>query len=188
MAARSATLSGTSAYELEHVGAIPEIPLERPRRRVYPETGKRVKVNPQTEERLREWARERSAARTVTKQSVSPFAVVGFFCIGIMLVILLASYIQLTELSAESARLETELSELNDTAQKLNIAYTSAFNMAEIESYARNNLGMSEPSSSQIYYLESQSEDRSYILVTEGDGRDFGILTTIMDFFSSLRP
>jgi len=190
MFANSISVAGTSsAYDLERIGAIPEIPLEIPKRRperVRVKTGEPVRVSPETERRLRERARERAGAKTVNGQFVSPFAVVGFLCVGFMLILMLISYTQLAVATDQAAKLETELAALNETANQLEVDYESAFNIVEIENYARNILGMNVASSNQIRYLENVQEDRSYIFVQQEEHRDFGILTSISDFFSSL--
>lgn len=175
--ARRATVVGSSAYELERVGAIPEIPLERQRR--IPR--ERVPVRPETGERTR----ERAGAKAKQRQYVSVFAVVGTVCVCVMLLLVLISYIQLAVLTNETAGMEAQLSQLKEDASLMEVEYDRAFSLNDVEDYARNILGMTKPAQGQTYYIENSLKDEATIL-DQGALKDFGVLGSIASFFSSI--
>ena len=97
-------------------------------------------------------------------QSVSPFAILGFAIAAVLLVISLMARIQFTQVSAETASLQSQLSQLTEQQSKLTIAYESALNLTDIENYAMNNLGMQKPQADQIRYISSSAQDKAEIL------------------------
>lgn len=180
MASR-ATVVGSSAYELERIGAIPEIPFERPGH--IPR--ERVPVRPETEERVNDRARERARTKARQGQYVSAFAVIGTICVCILLIFVLISYIQLSVINDKTADMETELSLVQEETELLEIKYEGAFNLNDVEDYARNILGMTDPAQGQTYYLENSLGDETRIL-NQGALKDYGILGPITSFFSSI--
>lgn len=189
MAARRATVVGSSAYELERIGVIPEIPLERPRdlprQRGYEREREHVEVRPETEERIRQRARSRAMQKAARSQYVSAFAVVGAIAAFVMVVFMLMIYVQLTVITGETTALETQLEELQLEQDSIAAKYNSTVNLGVIEDYARNVLGMTEPAEGQIFYLENKLEDEAVIL-NQDAVKDFGVLSVITSFFSSI--
>ena len=180
MASR-ATVVGSSAYELERIGAIPEIPFERPGH--IPR--EHVPVRPEIEERVKDRAKARAMAKAKQGQYVSAFAVIGTVCVCILLVLVLISYIQLSVITDEMAGMENELSLVQEEAELLEIKYERAFNLNDVEDYARNVLGMTEPAKGQTYYLENSLGDEATVL-DQGALKEYGILGSITSFFSSI--
>lgn len=186
MAARSATAaSSSSAYELESIGAIPEIPLERPREipRERYDGRRRVEVSEETEEKIKQRARARTVAKN--RQYISVFAIVGSITAVVLIVLVIFSYIQLAVLTDETAKLETELQEVAETNESLSVEYDNEFNLTYLEDYAKNILGMAEPAEGQVYYLENGLKDEASVL-DKSVIKDYGILSAITSFFSSL--
>lgn len=179
--ASRATVVGSSAYDLERIGAIPEIPLEKPRHTprgaVRPETETREQANQQLKQRARTRSRQ--------GQYVSVFAVMGTVCVCALLFLVVCSYMQLSVLTAETAELETQLEKIKEDTSVLEAEYDSAFNLTEIEEYARNVLGMAEPAQGQTFYLQNSLEDKAVILDREGL-KDYGVLSSITAFFNSI--
>lgn len=189
MAMRKATVVGSSAYDLERIGAIPEIPFDHPREfpKRIPDHRERERVNvrPETEERVKERARTRSREKARQGQYISVFAVVGTMAVVVMVFLVILSYIQLAVTTDEISALESQLGELNEEQTTLKVEHDSTFNLREVEDYARNVIGMTEPAEGQIFYLESDIEDRAVILDQKAV-KDFGILSAITSFFSSI--
>ena len=94
-----------------------------------------------------------------------PFAVIGYVFAAVLLVLMLLARIQLTVISDSAAGLEAQIQELNTENDKLTVEYESVFNLAEVEAYATNELGMQKPRADQIRYLSGISDkDRAVIL------------------------
>jgi cell division protein FtsL len=116
-----------------------------------------------------DWIRERAAEHRIPavrrQQMVAPFAVAGYVCAAVLLVLMLLARIQLTAMSDSAARLEAQIEELNTENDKLTVEYECAFNLAEVEAYATERLGMQEPRADQIRYLSGISgKDRAVVL------------------------
>jgi cell division protein FtsL len=160
---------GSMAYDFSNPAVYPEVtygkPLDTP---AAPEVKEEVVT--------------KEAARV--RQSIAPLSVVGFACAAVLLVFTLMAQIQLTTASNEAARLETTLRDLKTEQAKLLINYESAFNLAEIEDYATNELGMQKPTSDQIYYINGGASDKASILSGETD--EYTLADRLGDFLSGL--
>jgi cell division protein FtsL len=158
-------VNGSLAYDYDNPALYPEYeygkPLDIPERpRV------REEVVPKTE--------------VLTKQSISLLAVFGFAAAAVLLVFSLMARIQFTQVSAETAKLESQLSELTEEQSKLTIAYESALNLTDIEDYAINTLGMQKPRADQVRYVSSSAQDKAEIL-NGTDGTDSNKASDIVD-------
>lgn len=122
--------------------------------------------------------------RRVKSQGISAFAIVGCICIACLCLLIIMSYIRLTELSHKTSRLTAELNILKEQEDKLRLEYESAFDLNEIEDYAINILGMVKAGDNEVYYLQSRSDDKAVIL-DENENKK-GILDTISSLLSSL--
>ena len=100
---------------------------------------------------------------------MSVSAVLGFLVAGAMLVLVLMSYVQLTALSDSVVSLQKELTTLQTENVTLTTAYERAFDLETVESAARA-AGMSKPSTSQIYYLDSNLPDSASVYTTASSG------------------
>lgn len=118
-------------------------------------------------------------------QYVSVFAVVGAIAVVTMVVLMLMLYVQLAVITGETTALETQLETLQMEQDSISTQYNNSFNLGKIEDYARNILGMTEPAEGQVFYLESSLGDEAVILNGNAT-KDFGILSTITSFFSSI--
>lgn len=141
------------------------IPAARPRERVSIRTG--------------------AESRTRAKAGIPLLAVLGIPVALVCLYLLLQTYIQLTALSAESAQLETRIAALQENRARLEIQYESAFNMAEVEQYAKTHLGMVKADSEQISYIHNRSGDRAVVLHTPAG--EAGPLDRVTAFFQRIK-
>ena len=109
---------------------------------------------------------ETVAANTeaLTRQSLSPMVLLGFVVAIVMLVLCLVARIEFTTLAAEAAELQSQVNELTEENSRLTIKYESALNLAEVEDYAVNTLGMQRPSSDQIIYVNGSAQDRAEVI------------------------
>lgn len=100
----------------------------------------------------------------LSKQSLSPLVLLGFVAAIVMLVFCLVARIEFTTIAAEAAELQAQVNELTDENSRLTIKYESALNLAEVEDYAVNTLGMQRPSSDQIIYVNGSAQDRAEVI------------------------
>lgn len=123
-------------------------------------------AEPQAEAQPREKVSVRTAAeaRPQARVNVSLFALLGIPAVILCMVLLLKSYIQLTALSQESAALETRIAQLQEEQTRLEIAYESTFDMAQVEQQAKAELGMVKAGTEQVSYIRSSSGDVAVIL------------------------
>ncbi len=142
--------SNTAAYPERHVGRQVEIPTAR---KVRDEVVQDVHVG--------------------NEQAVSPAAVIGLLVAAVLLVFSLFARAQLSQTSIQVVRLQNQLTELETTHQKLLINYEYAFNLAEIEDYAMTQLGMQQPTSDQVYYINSGTVDKAEVLTPETGASGF---------------
>ncbi len=126
--------------------------------------------------------RTASRARVATRQSVAPFAIIGFLCAAILLVFTLMAKIQLAVATDEAVQLEMTLNELELAQSRQLIEYESVFNSAEIEEYATSVLGMQRPREEQITYLNSSVPNKAVILA--GDSGSVSFSDRLYDMFS----
>lgn len=79
---------------------------------------------------------------------------------------------ELTELNGEISKLSTELSELDDEKRRLEIRLEESTDLAAIEDYARNVLGMQQPEPGQIIPIDTDAEDYGEMLSDGTDSSD----------------
>ena len=134
--------------------------------------------------RHREAAREQPRVRSLPKvqlreaQHVAPLAVAGAAAAAVLAVLLLLSYIRLTVLSADMVELRGELEALETENVVLTAQYEQIFDLASIREAAIG-MGMTKPSSSQIYYLDVSRGDSAQVYQEESAGW----MEKIGDFF-----
>lgn len=168
---------GSLAYDFETAPVYPEREREweQPRR---DERKVVIPAPPETREQVH------TKTRVLPRQAISPFAIIGFACAAVLLVFTLMAKIQLTVVTDEAARLESQFEELNLAQSRLLIEHESAFNRTEIEEYATSVLGMQRPRPEQIFYLNSSAPDKAVVL--EGNNDSSGLLDKIADMFGFL--
>ena len=88
-------------------------------------------------------------------------AVAAFPSVLLALVVL-AHYIQLTQLSSEAVELKEELASLQTENAVLTAQYEQMFDLASVREAAEA-MGMTKPSSSQIYYIDLTEGDSAVV-------------------------
>jgi len=163
---------GSLAYDFNH----PELYQEEYSRPQTPA------ARPQTATQTKVRTRARTAA--VTKQGVSPVAIIGIAVAAVLLIISITAQITAFSVAGENVALTNQLEELEREQAKLQIAYESAFNLAEVETYATQVLGMQKPGADQIYYIDTSAPDKA-VVVADGSSGTFAERTA--DFFTGIR-
>ena len=135
--------------ELRHAGEIRREAAETPR--------------PQVRERTRQ------------AQHVSVLAVAGFLAAGALAVLVLLHYIQLTVVASNVVELRSELAELEKENDILTTKYEETFDLDTVRAAAEA-MGMTKPSSSQIFYVDLAGGDSVQI----HDDQDPGLLERVL--------
>lgn len=97
----------------------------------------------------------RGAARS--RQGISLLALIGTPLAAAMLVFSIMAQIHLVTLSDQTVELSQRIIQLRDENTRLGIEYAMSFELAELDSYARTELGMRRPSADQINYIDTSS-------------------------------
>lgn len=90
-----------------------------------------------------------------------PIVIVGTAVAAALMVLLLLTQSQLSQISFEISALEQELMELETQYEKLRISHARAYSLDRIEDYAVNELGMIHPNTDQIRYIDIDTADGS---------------------------
>lgn len=146
-------VSGNVAYQLNQAQPKPE------RRR-------REEARPQTERRREAQRRPRPAVRE--QQGISLFGVVGFAVVGLVMALVLVSYVQLNSIYAETSSMEDTLSELKTEENILQMEYNTLFD-TETLTAAAEKAGLVTPAEGQKVYLELEGTDNVVVYAPQAD-------------------
>ena len=110
--------------------------------------------------KAREKAKVYEAPRVLlrARQVVSPLAVLSVAAIMGLALLVLMSYVQLTMLSADTVKLQSQLEELESENAALTAQYQRMFDMASVKEAAEA-AGMTKPSSTQMSQLDLSAGD-----------------------------
>lgn len=144
-------VSGSVAYDYSNIAEFPEYA-----------GGRQVAIPPAR--KVRDEVVTETASRAVSEQAISPTAILGFALAAVLLVFSLFARAQLSQVNLQVVALQNQLETLETTHQKLLIEYEYAFNLAEIEDYAIRELGMQQPGSDQMFYINSGTADKAEIV------------------------
>ncbi len=142
-------------------------------------------------QRLDQRARERAQARAQEEARLQVFgfpllAVVGGIVAAILFVTVLMGYIQIAAISGEISGTRSSIAELSERNEALKLQYESAFDMAEVETYAVNILGMTKAANNDNYYSVILADRAELLAEDETAGlraRVIGFLKSIPEYF-----
>ena len=172
--------NGSAAYDLDRVmGAVP-LPEEEPEQQPSPEELQRQRI----QERLRQ--REQARAKEQSRLQVFGVPVVGIMGViaaAVLMIAVLMSYIELAGISGQIRDVRSSIETLEDRGEALSVKYEAAFNMAEVETYAVNILGMTRGYDSSTGYTAVYRSDRAEILAEDETA---GLVARIKGFLKEL--
>ncbi len=145
-----------------------------------PERQEVFQPRPKVSPRERILARPRIQVREAG--AVSPFAVIGFLAVGVLAVLLLMSYVNLTVLNDETVQLKSELSVLQDEEAKLLAQYELAYDWSALEAELTAGGTMAKPNSSQMVMLDLSEPDS--VVVFGQTGNVSGLLDKVGSFLT----
>ena len=143
------------SYELER----------RPERSRQPEFERQYRRPQETAMERR--SRQRAAARAAVRaaQKLSPGVVVCFAATAALTVLVLLCYVRLNAISRSIVDMKSQIQELETQQVSLLTRYEQAFDLTSVKESAEA-AGMTQPSDSQIYYIDLPGENRA---VSYGD-------------------
>ena len=150
-------VNGSLAHELEFDSRELERRLERSGQLDFDQQYKQRKET-QAEQIARQRAKAKAAVRPA--QKASPVLVMGFACVAALLMGLLMCYVQINAVSNSIVDMKSEISQLEIEQVTLLTRYEQAFDLASVKEAALA-AGMSQPSDSQIYYIDLPGQDRA---------------------------
>ena len=134
--------------------------------------------------RRREKAQAQPKVRSVSKvqvrekQHISILSAMGFGAVAALAILVLMSYIQLTQLSAETVSLRNQMSQLESENVTLTAQYERMFDLDTVREAAEA-AGMGKPGSSQVYYIDLSDGDSAVVYQQSEPGVLSRILTSM---------
>ena len=167
----------TRAYET--YGSVAYAPDWRGNTVPAPERREIQRPRPNVRPRERTLARPHIQVREAGK--VSPFAVLGFLCVGVLTVLLLMSCVRLAVVSDETAQLRSRLTQLEAEEAKLLTQYELAYDLQAIETRLLADGTMVKPSSDQMVVLDLSEPDN--VVVYGQESGSPGVLDKLSGLF-----
>ena len=116
-------------------------------------------------------ARAETKAKVRPAQHLSPVLTLGFVAVAAMLVMVVMSYVELTTISASVVSMQKELQALQTEQVSLITRHEQAFDLSSVKEAAEA-AGMSQPSDSQVYYIDLSEPDSATVYSQSEDGID----------------
>lgn len=139
-------------------------------------------------ERRPETAAQRNARRRAQIKAaqrpamrVSPMALLGSVCVAMLTVVLLLCYVRLNTISRSIVAMKSEIKQLEIEQVSLLTQYEQAFDLSAVKEAAMA-AGMSQPSDSQVFYINLPGEDQATVYHAEDRPLD-----KIQEFILSLQ-
>jgi len=123
------------------------------------------------EEKQQQTPRPKTAARPREAYGFSLLSAAGAVVAAVLLVFTLLGYVNYTELTNETVRLEQRIEELREEERRLTVKYEETFDITSVEAYAANVLSMSKPDQSQIIELGLSAKDKAVVISDTGKTR-----------------
>lgn len=126
-------------------------------------------------------ARRKPARHVRARLGISPLTALGAAAAVLMLALVVFSYIRLYEARSDVGKLQTQLSTLEEQQARLQSQYDNALDLEQIEKRAKE-LGMRQPGSSQIIYVQVDADDTTEVYAAPAEKNVF---VRVIDAFRS---
>lgn len=131
---------------------------------------------------------------TRKKEEKKPFPFATVFTTAaftLLFLFMMLNYVELDKYNSQISELKSEMTDLKTEEDKLRVKLERRDDLAYIEEYASNQLGMVKADELETYYVDIKAEDKADI-ITYDDGKESGIGVllsgvgqTIRSFFGS---
>ncbi len=132
----------------------------------------------ETEAELMACRRAKAKAAMRPAQKVSIKALLGFAAVAVLMMALLLCYIKINAISRSIVQMKNQISELKVEQVALLTQYEQAFDLATVKEAAEA-AGMTQPSDSQVYYIDLPGEDQAVSYGNEGTSLLSRIFTSL---------
>jgi len=119
-----------------------------------------------------------SRVRVRERQKISVISVAGFLAVAALAVLVLLSYVQLTEISGDVVALRSQLKTLETQNVTLTAQYQQMYDLSTVKEAAEK-AGMTKPGSSQIYYIDLSVGDSAVVYHQSESGVLGRLLTSL---------
>lgn len=142
-----------------------------------------LRPRPKVRPRHKTVARPQVQVRTAGK--VSLLAVAGFAAVTVLAAFIIAGYVQLSAISAQTVELNSQMSQLKSEEATLRARYELAYDLGAIESAVTSDGSMSRPQAGQMIYVDLTEPD-SVVRYQQPEETGGSILESVEEVVGSL--
>ena len=114
-------------------------------------------------------AHEQAKAKVRPAQHLSAVMVLGCAAVSVLMVLVVLAYVELASISGSVVTMQEELAALETRQVSLMTEYEQAYDLASVKEAAAA-AGMSQPSDSQIFYIDLSDPDTAVVYEPEERG------------------
>ena len=118
------------------------------------------RVQGQIDQQELEVLESKSSARAKTQAVPYGKYAIMIACVFAVALVIVSSYMQLASINLQNAKMRQEIARLQDEENALNAKKEQMYNLAYVEDYAENTLGMVKLDKTQVNYVEMDTGDR----------------------------
>ena len=136
------------------------------------------------ERRSRQHAAAKAAVRAA--QKLSPGLLAGFAATAALMVLVLLCYVRLNAISRSIVDMKTDIAALETEQVSLLTRYEQAFDLTSVKAAAEA-AGMTQPSDSQIYYIDLPGADQAVSYSDNEIGLPERFVSNVKDLFAEIK-
>ena len=136
------------------------------------------------ERRSRQHAAAKAAVRAA--QTLSPGLLAGFAATAALMVLVLLCYVRLNAISRSIVDMKTDIAALETEQVSLLTRYEQAFDLTSVKAAAEA-AGMTQPSDSQIYYIDLPGADQAVSYSDNEIGLPERFVSKVKDLFAEIK-
>ncbi len=158
----------------------------------YPEPYGRPEVERQYHRRqetaMERRSRQHAAAKAAVRaaQKLSPGLLAGFAATAALMVLVLLCYVRLNAISRSIVDMKTDIAALETEQVSLLTRYEQAFDLTSVKAAAEA-AGMTQPSDSQIYYIDLPGADHAVSYSDNEIGLPERFVSKVKDLFAEIK-
>ena len=158
----------------------------------YPEPYGRPEVERQYHRRqetaMERRSRQHAAAKAAVRaaQKLSPGLLAGFAATAALMVLVLLCYVRLNAISRSIVDMKTDIAALETEQVPLLTRYEQAFDLTSVKAAAEA-AGMTQPSDSQIYYIDLPGADQAVSYSDNEIGLPERFVSKVKDLFAEIK-
>ena len=133
-------------------------------------------------------SRQHAAAKAAVRaaQKLSPGLLAGFAATAALMVLVLLCYVRLNAISRSIVDMKTDIAALEAEQVSLLTRYEQAFDLTSVKAAAEA-AGMTQPSDSQIYYIDLPGADQAVSYSDNEIGLPERFVSKVKDLFAEIK-